>query len=172
MHHNYPCNIRQPPNNFILNFENFYCFHQFEFWIWTVSNYCEDSNSNRDDVPWLAWDYCSKIIRALQWDRASLIHPDLLLVRDRHLFGEDPLGFKTSSRIRPSSRPPLGEEPVTLCIVLCWIRILYHFLSRWSSACVTLFLLVECSLVFFPRSPPRVLRVPRRDPLQMWKIGL
>ena len=23
LHHNYPCNIRQPPNNFILNFENF-----------------------------------------------------------------------------------------------------------------------------------------------------
>ena len=66
LHYNYLCNIRQPPNNFILNFENFYCFHQFEFWIWTVSNYCEDSNSNRDDVPWLAWDYCSKIIRALQ----------------------------------------------------------------------------------------------------------
>ena len=31
LHHNYLCNIRQPPNNFILNFENFYCFHQFEF---------------------------------------------------------------------------------------------------------------------------------------------
>jgi len=31
LHYNYLCNIRQPPNNFILNFENFYCFHQFEF---------------------------------------------------------------------------------------------------------------------------------------------
>jgi len=31
LHYNYLCNIRQPPNNFILIFENFYCFHQFEF---------------------------------------------------------------------------------------------------------------------------------------------
>ena len=27
LHHNYLCNIRQPPNNFVLIFENFYCYH-------------------------------------------------------------------------------------------------------------------------------------------------
>ena len=43
---------------------------------------------------------------------------------------------------------------------------MYLFVFLGSSTCVTLFLLVECSLVFFPRSPPRVLHVPRRDSLQ------
>ena len=93
-------------------------------------------------------------------------------MRDWHLLGEDPPRFKTSIRRRPSSRPPHGEEPVTLCIVPCWIWIFHPFVFRWSSTCLALFLSVECFLVFFPRSPPRVLRVPRRDPLQTWKIGI
>ena len=40
----------------------------------------------------------------------------LLLVRDRGLFGEDPLGFKAPLREDPlvDSRPPLGEERLPL----------------------------------------------------------
>ena len=33
MYYNYPCNIRQPPNIFVLIFENFYSCHKFEICI-------------------------------------------------------------------------------------------------------------------------------------------
>ena len=52
-------------------------------------------------------------------DRATLIHyGSTPRERPRPLYGEDPLGFKTPSWVAPS-RPPHGEEPVTLCIVPC-----------------------------------------------------
>ena len=58
-------------------------------------------------------------------DRALLIHiGSSPRERPRPLYGEDPLGFKTPFWVAPS-RPPLGEEPVTLCIILCWLWILY-----------------------------------------------
>ena len=84
-------------------------------------------------------------------------------MRDRGLFGEDPLGFKTPLREDPlvDSRPPHGEEPVTLCIVLCWIWIVYLFVFRGSSTCVIVLVGLSDSLV----SSPRVLRVLSWDPL-------
>ena len=88
-------------------------------------------------------------------------------MRDRGLFGEDPLGFKTPLREDPSWIQDLLSEMSYRHLYLPLLdldRVLFVFLG--SSTCVTLFLLVECSLMFFPRSPPRVIRVLHRDPLQ------
>ena len=47
-----------------------------------------------------------------------------------------------------ASRPPHGEELVTLCIVLCWIRIFYLFVFQGSSTCVIILVGFSVSLVF------------------------
>ena len=67
LHHNYRCNIWQPPNIFVLTFENFGCLsliHFFEFAMFL--NYHLISNSNIDDMASSREFYCSLIIRALQ----------------------------------------------------------------------------------------------------------
>ena len=46
------------------------------------------------------------------------------------------------------SRPPHGDELVTLCIVLCWIWTVYLFVFRGSSTCVIVLVGLSDSLVF------------------------
>ena len=80
---------------------------------------CTPSSLRLYILPHLLLVRVSKGLAHLEIELCSSIS-DLLHERDRGPSTETiHLGFKTSSRRRPPSRPPHGEEPVTLCIVRC-----------------------------------------------------